>query len=83
MSSGKTRKFIYLTPDDKERLEARTAELLMNASAYIAELIMWDSQLKLVENCRVGNIQKVIESEKRQRSGRPDIEKGLPINGAT
>ena len=56
MSSGKSRKFIYLTPDDQERLKDRTDKLIMNASAYITELIMWDNQLKLMEACREGNV---------------------------
>ena len=58
MSSGKSRKFIYLTPDDQERLKDRTDNLIMNASAYITELIMWDNQLKLIEKCREGKVSK-------------------------
>jgi len=57
MSSEKSRKFIYLTPDDQERLEARTKELIMTYSAYVTELIMWDNQLGLIEACRDGKIR--------------------------
>jgi len=57
MSSKKTRKVIYLTEDDEERLQARTDRLLTSASAYISELIMWDNQLGLVEACREGLVK--------------------------
>ena len=57
MSSKKTRKVIYLTEDDEERLQARTGRLLTSASAYISELIMWDNQLGLVEACREGLVK--------------------------
>ena len=57
MSSGKSRKFIYLTPDDEKRLKERTDKLIMNYSAYITELIMWDNQLGLIEACRDGKIR--------------------------
>ena len=59
MSSEKTRKGIYLTPTDSEKLAARASKLSMFQSGYIAELIMWDNQLKLIERCRDGKIKAV------------------------
>ena len=59
MSSEKTRKGIYLTPTDSEKLAARANNLSMFQSGYIAELIMWDNQLKLIERCRDGKIKAV------------------------
>lgn len=57
MSNKKNRKVIYLTADDEERLEARTGKLLVSASAYITELIMWDNQMELIEACREGLVE--------------------------
>lgn len=58
MSSKKTRKVIYMTEDDQARLDKRMSKLSLSATAYIAELIMWDNQMGLIEACREGLIKK-------------------------
>ena len=54
MSSGKMRVTIYLTPENKRRLKDRADSLAMAMGDYVAELIICDTRLKILESIRNG-----------------------------
>jgi hypothetical protein len=58
MSSKKIKQVLYLTAEDKDRLEQQAEAAGRNLSAYFAELVMWDSQLNLVERARRGELKE-------------------------
>ena len=50
----KIKQSIYLTPDDKAKIEARAKELSMTLSAYMLECAMWERREKLIPKLREG-----------------------------
>ena len=54
MSSGKMRVTIYLTPENKRRLKDLADSLAMAMGDYVAELIICDTRLKILESIRNG-----------------------------
>jgi len=55
--SVKMRLTIYLTQEDKEIVRDRSDAVGKSMSEYVAELVMWDKRLQLVENARRDTIQ--------------------------
>jgi len=56
MSSDKIRQVLHISSEDKERLEEGAKAANRSMSAYFAELVMWDSQLKLIQRARRGEL---------------------------
>ena len=52
MPLSKERTVIYLTKSEKAIMRKRADEIGRSMSDYIAELVMWDNRLQLIEHAR-------------------------------
>lgn len=56
MAISKQRTTLYLSETDRNILKKRASEINKTMSEYVAELLMWDKRLKLIEHAREGSL---------------------------
>lgn len=57
MSIPKERTTFHLTRVDRDIIKKRASEVGRSMSDYIAELVMWDNNLRVIEHAREGSIE--------------------------
>ncbi len=57
MPLSKERTVIYLTKSEKAVMRKRADQVGRSMSDYIAELVMWDNRLQLIEHAREDRLE--------------------------
>lgn len=57
MAYLKQRITFYMTEQDRSIIKKRASLVGRNMSDYLAELVMWDNKLRLIENSRQGTLE--------------------------